>query len=154
MTNILMLHFSNQLFAAETALLQSSSARTVAWILGLLIVLGTAWGASVISGSMRNKERAQQAKRQTKPADVFDEICQAQGLSAEEKRQLRDGAAILNLLAPALLFVDSSLLNKLATSDRDDAAEFRKLADRLFPPEASPSESDLAELTQTPTAVG
>ncbi|MBL6704791.1 MAG: hypothetical protein ISQ06_01670 [Planctomycetaceae bacterium] len=154
MTNIMMLHFSNQLFAAETALLQSSSARTVAWILGLLIVLGTAWGASVISGSMRNKKRSQQAKRQAKPADVFDEICQAQGLSDEEKRQLRDGAAILNLLAPALLFVDSSLLNKLATSDRDDAGEFRKLADRLFPPEASPSESDLAELTQTPTAVG
>tara|TARA_R110002072_G_scaffold173600_2_gene328435 strand:- start:233689 stop:234150 length:462 start_codon:yes stop_codon:yes gene_type:complete len=153
MTNIMMLHFSNLPFAAETAFLQSSSARTVAWILGLLVVLGTAWAASSIAESVRRNERKKQQNGPAKTRDVFEEICQAQDLSVDEKKQLLAGAAILNLLSPALLFVDSSLLSKLAASDRDDAAEFRNLADRLFPPETSPSESDLAELTETPATV-
>ena len=140
MTNIMMLHFSNLPFAAETAFLQSSSARTVAWILGLLVVLGTAWAASSIAESVRRNERKKQQNGPAKTRDVFEEICQAQDLSVDEKKQL-------------LAFVDSSLLSKLAASDRDDAAEFRNLADRLFPPETSPSESDLAELTETPATV-
>ena len=148
-----MLHFSKLAFAAEPAFLGSSKARIVAWILGLIVVVGTAWGASIVSGSMRRKERAMQRKGATKTSNVFDEICQAQRLSADEKRQLLGGAAILNLHSPALIFIDSCLLNKLATSDRDDAAEFRKLSDRLFPADASPSDSDLAELIETPIAV-
>lgn len=144
---------SDFLLAAKDGFLESQSARTVAWVLGLLVVMGTAWGASAISGSIRRKERAKQASKKSKPKDVFDEICSAHGLSPEEKRQLLGGAAVLNLVSPALLFVDSGLLNQLATSDREDAGAFRKLADRLFPPDTVPSEADLADLTETPTVV-
>jgi hypothetical protein len=145
--------YSDLLLAAKDSLLESQSARTGAWILGLLVVLGTAWGASLISGSTRRKERAKQSTKTPKSKDVFDEICTAHGLSVEEKHQLRDGAAILNLVSPASLFVDSGLLNQLASSDREDAEEFRKLADRLFPRDANPSEADLAELTESPAVV-
>ncbi len=145
--------YSDFLLAAQDSLLESQFARTLAWVLGLLVVLGTAWGASVISGSMRRKERENQSTKTPRTKDVFDEICTAQGLSDEEKYQLRGGAAVLNLMSPALLFVDSGLLNQLATSDREDAGEFRKLADRLFPPDAFPSEADLAELTESPAVV-
>lgn len=148
-----MLHFSKLAFAAEPAFLGSSKARIVAWTLGLLVVLGTAWGASAISESMRRKERARRKKAAANTKDVFEEICLAQELSVAEKRQLLGGAAILNLHSPALLFIDSSLLSKLAKSDCDDSAAFRKLSDRLFPANARPSKSDLTELTETPVAV-
>lgn len=144
---------SDSLLAAKTGFLESPSARIGTWVVGLIVVLGAAWGAAIITGAMRRKERAKQIKVSKKPKDVFDEICQAQGLTQEDKRQLLGGATILNLPSPALLFIDSGLLNKLATSDRDDAGEFRKLADRLFPPESNPTESDLAELTETPATV-
>jgi hypothetical protein len=143
----------DSLLAARTGFLGSPSARIGAWMVGLIVVLGAAWGASIISGAMRRKQRAKQSTSSKKCKDVFDEICQAHGLSSEEKRQLRGAATILDLLSPALLFVDSGLLNKLATSDRDDAGEFRKLANRLFPPNDIPSESDLAELTENPATV-
>ncbi|MFT5095538.1 MAG: hypothetical protein ACI93T_004385 [Porticoccaceae bacterium] len=145
--------FSTSLLAAKTGFLESPSPRVGAWVVGLIVVLGAAWGAAIVSGAMRRKERAKQSKTSKKPKDVFDEICQAQGLTPADKHQLLGGATILNLPSPALLFVDSGLLNKLAPSDRDDAGEFRKLADRLFPPDSAPSESDLAELTETPATV-
>ena len=141
------------ILAANVGFFESPTARAVAWVIGLLVVLGAAWGASVVSGAIRRKERAKQSAKQPKPKDVFDEICAAQGLSPEEKRQLLGGATILNLLSPALLFVDSGLLNQLAASDREDAGEFRKLADKLFPTEAGPSEADIADLTETPAVV-
>lgn len=144
---------SDSLLAARTGFLESPSARIGAWVVGLIVVLATAWGAAIISGAMRRKEQAKQSKSSNQPKDVFGEICQAHGLTQEDKRQLLGGATILNLPSPALLFVDSGLLHKLATSDRDDAGEFRKLADRLFPPEANPTDSDLAELTETPATV-
>jgi hypothetical protein len=153
-TSLLDLDF---LLAAEPGLLDSSPARIAAWIVGLLVVIGAAWWAAIASGAMRRKERAIAASKSPgkakKPKDVFGEICTAQGLSPEEERQLLGGAAILKLASPSLLFVDSGLLNKLVTSGRDDAGEFRKLADRLFPPELASSEADLAELTDTPAAV-
>ena len=152
-TSATSLLYSDFLLAAKPGLLDSPSARIVAWVVGLLVVGGADWGAAIVSGAMRRKERAKAASTAKKPKDVFDEICIAQGLSPEEKRQLLGGAAILNLTSPSLLFVDSGLLNKLATSDRSDAGEFRKLADRLFPPESIPSEADLAELTDAPAEV-
>jgi hypothetical protein len=145
--------YSDFLLAAKPGFLESPSARIVAWIVGLLVVMGAAWGVTIVSGSMRRKEQAKAASLARKPKDVFDEICIAQGLSPEEKRQLLSGATILNLTSPSLLFVDSGLLTQLATSDRDDAGEFRKLTDRLFPPDSMPSESDLGEPAETPAAV-
>lgn len=144
---------SDFLLAANDGFLQSQSTRTVAWVIGLLVVMGTAWGAAAIAGSIRRKKRAEQSSKKSKPKGVFDEICSAHQLLPEEKRQLLRGAAVLDLVSPALLFVDSGLLNQLTTSDREDAGEFRKLADRLFPPDAIPSETDLADLTETPTVV-
>lgn len=144
---------SNSLLAAKTGFLESPSARIGAWIVGLIVVLGAAWGAAIIAGAIRRKERAKQSKSSKKPKDVFDEICQAHGLSLQEKRQLRGAATILDLASPALLFVDSGLLSKLASSDHDDADAFRQLADRLFPPDTHPTESDLAELTESPATV-
>ncbi|MFT5326817.1 MAG: hypothetical protein ACI8P0_004700 [Planctomycetaceae bacterium] len=141
--------YSDFLLAARSGLLDSPSARIVAWIVGLLVVIGAAWGAAIVSGAMRRKA----ARTAKKPKNVFDEICMAQGLSPKEKRQASRAAAILKLSSPSLLFVDSGLLTQLATSDRDDAADFRKLSDRLFPPDSIPSESDLAELTETPATV-
>ena len=141
------------ILAANVGFFESPTIRVAAWVIGLLVVLGTAWGASIISGRMRRKERAKQSVRPPKPKDVFDEICAAQGLSPEDKRQLLGGATILNLPSPALLFIDSGLLNQLADSDREDAGEFRKLAAKLFPAEAGPSDSDIADLTETPAAV-
>lgn len=141
------------LLAAKDGLLQSQWALTIAGVLGLLVVIGTAWEASAIAGSMRRKGRARQPAKTPKPKDVFDEICSAHGLSPEEKRQLLDGAVFLNLESPAMLFVDAGLLNQLANSERVDAGEFRMLADRLFPPDVVPPKADLADLPQTPTIV-
>ena len=62
---------SDFLLAAKDGFLQSQSARTVAWVLGLLVVMGTAWGASAISGSIRRKERAKQSSKKTKPKGVL-----------------------------------------------------------------------------------
>ncbi len=144
---------SDSLLAAKTGFLESPSARVGAWVVGIIVVLIAAWGASMIAGAMRRKERAKQSKSSRKPKDVFDEICQAHGLSLQEKRLLRGAATTLDLPSPALLFIDSGLLSKLASSDHDDADAFRKLADRLLPPEANPTDSDLAELTETPATV-
>lgn len=156
-TSATSLLYSDFLLAAKPSLLDSSPARIAAWIVGLLVVIGAAWGAAIYFGAMRRKERALAASKSPgkakKPKDVFGEICMAQGLSPEEERQLLEGAAILKPSSPSLLFVDSGLLNKLATSGRDDAGDFRKLADRLFPPESAPSAVDLAELTDSPAAV-
>jgi hypothetical protein len=140
---------SDFLLAGNDGLLESQFVRIVAWILGLLVVLGTAWGASAISGSICRNERAKPSAEPPRSEDVFDEICTALGLPLNEKRQLLDGASVLNLTSPALLFVDSGLLNQLAAADNEDSGEFRKLADRLFPPDAIPSEADLAELTKS-----
>lgn len=63
---------------------------------------------------------------------VFDDLCTAQGLSDQEKQQLQDGAATLELKNPALLFVDATLLEKLASSGTENAVDFLELADRLF----------------------
>ena len=135
------------LLAAKDGLLQSEWGRTVAWILGLIVVMGTAWGASAIAGSIRRKGRARQPSKTPEPKDVFEEICDAHGLSPEEKRQLLDGAFFLNLESSAMLFVDPGLLNQLANSERVDAGEFQMLADRLFPPDVIPPKADLADLT-------
>ena len=135
------------LLAAKNGLLQSEWGRTVAWILGLIVVMGTAWGASSIAGSIRRKGRARQPSKIPEPKDVFEEICAAHELPPEEIRQLLAGAVSLNLKSPALLFVDSGLLNQLATSERGNAGEFRMLADRLFPPDVVPSKADRADLS-------
>jgi hypothetical protein len=138
---------SDFLLAAKDDLLQSGWTRKVAWILGLIVVMGTAWGASSIAGSIRRKGRIRQPSKTPEPKDVFDEICSAHGFSPEEKRQLLDGAVFLNLESPAMLFVDPGLLNQLANSERVDAGEFQMLADRLFPPDVIPPKADLADLT-------
>ena len=135
------------LLAAKDGLLQSEWGRTVAWILGLIVVMGTAWGASTIAGSIRSKGRARQPSKTPEPKDVFEEICDAHGLSLEEKSQLLAGTVSLNLESPALLFVDSGLLNQLATSERGNAGGFRMLADPLFPPDVVPSKADRADLS-------
>ncbi|NQV28392.1 MAG: hypothetical protein HQ518_28910 [Rhodopirellula sp.] len=144
---------STSLLAAEFELLRSPAARGVAWVVGLVSVVGAAWLASIVAGSIKRRTRAKQISTSKQSANVFDEICDAQGLIREEKRQLLDAATLLELPAPALLFIDSGLLNKLATSGRDDAGEFKKLADRLFPPAALLSESDLRELTKSVATV-
>lgn len=139
------------ILAANVGFLESPTTRVVAWVIGLLVVLGAAWGAAIVSGSKRRKKQAKQSAKQPESKDVFDEICAAQGLLPEEKRQLLGAATTLELASPALLFVDSGLLNQLSASDRKDAGEFRKLAGKLFPAATGPSEEEIADLAETST---
>ena len=139
------LQLSSYLLAGETGYFHSPAARAVAWVVGIFLVLGTAWGASVVSDSIKRKKRAREAAEAKRRRTVFDEICSAQQLTPQEKRQLLDGAAILELQSPSLLFVDSGLLRKLASSDREDAGEFQNLALRLFPSGTNPAEIESTE---------
>jgi len=144
---------ANSLLAAEASFLGSPTARVVAWIIGLFVVLGIAWGASIFFGSRKIKKRDKKVSAAKNSESVFDEICTAQGLSLNEKRRLLDGAATLKLDSPAFLFVDSGLLNELAASESEDASEFRKLADRLFPSNSVPDEAEPVETSAATATV-
>lgn len=130
---------ANSLFAATPNFLDSSTARIGAWVIGLLVVLAAAWGAYVAIDYLNDRQRR---KDRASSENVFEDICAAQGLTAETKKRLLDAATELELISPALLFVDSALLNRLAASDREDAREFAKLAEQLFPSTAKSSESE------------
>lgn len=140
---------SNALLAAGLDFLQSPNARMVAWAVGIILSLGIVWRAYLYVDSIKHKKRlTNKAPVKKKPGNVFDELCMAHGLADDQKRQLLAGAAELKLDSPALLFVDSALLNELAASGHKDASEFRQLADHLFPSEPEPTASDDIESEQ------
>ena len=140
---------SGALLAAGPDFLQSPAARMASWAVGMLFVLGIAWGAYMLADSIKRKKRVQKkASIKKKPGNVFDEICTAHGLAGDQKRHLLAGATELKLESPALLFVDPALLNALATSGHNDADEFRQLADRLFPSESALIASEDVETEQ------
>lgn len=139
--------------AVEFEFLRSPSVRIVAWVIGLVLVLTVAWGASVICDKVKRHKRSRRDSAGRKPQSVFDEICDAQGLSEDQKQRLLAGAEILELHSPSLLFIDSGLLNRLASSDDESAAEFEELAARLFPSGHAPVESDLIQTAGEPVTV-
>lgn len=135
---------ADSLFAAEPGLLGSPAVKVIAWIVGLLAVLGIAWGASTAIDAISNRQRRNKAS-QPSAGNVFDDLCIAQNISDDTKRLLHEGAAELQLDSPATLFVDSGLLKKLAASDREDASDFGELVEQLFPSATKPTDVEQSE---------
>ncbi|MDA0282920.1 MAG: hypothetical protein O3B13_10450 [Planctomycetota bacterium] len=145
---------SHSLLATGLDAFQSPATRMMAWMVGLLIVAGVIWGIAALADLRQRPHKVQLKPILAKQlGSVFEEICDAQGLSAKQQQILREGAAALNLKTPALLFVDSSLLGTLASSDREDAGEFLKLAGLLFAAKAEYSDSEEAHSQRTNEAV-
>jgi hypothetical protein len=145
---------SHSLLSAGLDAFQSPEARMMAWLVGLLIVAGAVWGTAVLAELRRRTHKGQLKPVPAKQnSNVFDEICDAQGLSAKQQQLMREGAAALNLTTPALLFVDSSLLGTLASSDREAAGEYLKLAELLFTATAKSSDAEDANSKRANEAV-
>lgn len=63
---------------------------------------------------------------------LFHELCLAHRLSVAEEDLLSRAAERRRLAQPGLLFVDPRILGELAQSAKPEAAEYRRLAERLF----------------------
>lgn len=63
---------------------------------------------------------------------LFHELCLAHRLSVAEEDLLSRAAERRRLAQPGLLFIDPRILGELSQGPKPEAAEYRRLAERLF----------------------
>ena len=131
--------FANVTLASGSDLLHSPAARGTALVIGIILLLAGSWGIyflTELQGRRRTSKTSEPAR------GVFEELCERHNLSDREQQLMRDAAGELDLTSPSFVFVDSTLLGKLAASDHEHADEYRVIAERLFPPVTEGAESE------------
>lgn len=120
-------------------------------LLGAVAVLLMFWGGLVWVDRIR-KERLLARKS---PLGLFTELCRMHHLSRSQRQLLAAAAPSSQPEALAQIFVDPSILRRLAERETDESPEFAELLQKLFgeaarhcdaPEVTAPLETELAAL--------
>ncbi len=76
--------------------------------------------------------RGRAAKSDSTPKSLFLDLCDVHQLTRAERALLFKAVGATNSLQPALVFVDSRILGRLATQRSTDADTYARLATKLF----------------------
>ena len=79
-----------------------------------------------------DKFRKQFAKRVDNPQMLFVDLCKVHGLNLAEKSLLMKVINMAHLTQPSLVFIDPGIIGTMTDSGNPEAAEYGKLARKLF----------------------
>ena len=95
-------------------------------VVGLIAVWGTLWWVET---------RKTTAANHPAPSGLFDELCRAHNLTAEERGLIRKAAA--DQQQPGTVFIDPAVIDRYALSNPDAGKACQSLRDKLFGPSAA-----------------
>ncbi len=79
-----------------------------------------------------DKFRKQFAKRADNPQMLFVDLCKVHGLTLADKSLLIKIINMAHLTQPSLVFIDPGIIGSMTESGEPEAAEYIKLARKLF----------------------
>jgi len=79
-----------------------------------------------------DKFRKQFAKRVDNPQLLFVDLCKVHGLTLAERSLLIKVVNLSHLTQPSLVFIDPGIIGTMTESGNSQAAEYAKLARKLF----------------------
>ena len=114
---------------AFTRYSRQSSSLTDNWlILAVFVAIPLLW----VALAYWDKWRKQSIRNGDSPKTLFLELCLAHKLNRSERSLLLKAVEARRLGQAALVFVDPTILGKLAAAKSTDAGGYKRLAKRLF----------------------
>ena len=114
--------------AGKRHLLRTGSASANWFLLVAVIAIALLW----VCLFYWDKFRKQLAKRADNPQMLFVELCKAHELTLAERSLLMKVLNLSHLTQPSLVFIDPGIIGTMTESGNLEAAEYAKLARKLF----------------------